>query len=413
MENSLITQTIEGKSSASFCEKICRIIICTVTFLISGSSLAQVYINEIMVNPSGSNDGSNMPNTAEWIEFYNSNSTAVNIGCWFFTDGDFSVTFPSGASIPAKGYYTVASASGSGLAPNLNWATCGCTTNNPGSNSSLSGNQVGIFTNSSEQVLLYNSSGVLQDAIIWGGGQLSSALTLTIGSVGSCASQVVTIPGNTASYESIGTSSDGVAKEREYDGSPTWQNAGSGSFGATNAVILPIELIDFGASLQNGQVILTWQTATEINNNYFVLEKSKNGVEFEILNTIKGAGNNNSYRSYSDIDLHPFAGMTYYRLKQVDFDESFSYSQIVAIESGKAIDFCLYPNPTNSGLIKVSSLDTKNATIEIVDGLGRVVLNEVTNGNVAEFDLSKFGKGIYLVVITSREKSVSGKVIYN
>ena len=80
-----------------------------------------------MVNPSGTNDGANMPNTAEWIEFYNASASPVNIGCWFFTDGDFAVTFPAGTTILAGGYYTVASASGSGLSPNLNWATCGCT----------------------------------------------------------------------------------------------------------------------------------------------------------------------------------------------------------------------------------------------------------------------------------------------
>jgi hypothetical protein len=133
---------------------------------------SQVFINEIMVNPSGTNDGANMPNTAEWIELYNASASPVNIGCWFFTDGDFAVTFPAGTTIPAGGYYTVASASGSGLTPNLNWATCGCTSG-PAS-------EVGIFTNSAEQVILYNSSGTIEDAIIWSTGQLPDAMTTSV-----------------------------------------------------------------------------------------------------------------------------------------------------------------------------------------------------------------------------------------
>jgi len=413
MEKSLIKTALWRKSITDFSKRFLKNLIYIGSFFISGPCFSQIYINEIMVNPSGSNDGSNMPNTSEWIEFYNGSSSAVNIGCWFFTDGDFAVTFPSGATIPAGGYYTVASSSGSGVAPNLNWATCGCTTNNPGSNSSLSGNQVGIFTNGAEQVLLYNSSGVLQDAIIWGGGQLTAALTLTIGAVGSCASQIVTIPSSTASYENIGTNSDGISKERDYDGSSTWQNSGTGTFGATNAIILPIELIDFNVNLQGDKVNLIWHTASEIENNYFVLEKSRNGFDFESFFTLKGAGDSKSYNSYSAIDESPFQEITYYRLKQIDLNGDFSYSQIIAIETEIGITFNLFPNPTDNGLINVTSRERTNGVIEIVDGTGRILLKDKISQDVSGIDLSKFGKGIYMVIMHSSGKSISKKVIYN
>lgn len=369
---------------------------------LSGSS--QIYINEIMVNPSGTNDGSNMPNTAEWIEFYNASSSAVNIGCWFFSDGDFAVTFPSGTSIPAGGYYTVASASGTGLSPNLNWATCGCTSGPAG--------EVGIFTNSAEQILLYNSSGTIVDAIIWSAGQLPDGMTTSV--IGVCSSQTVTFPASGVTYESIGSSSDGVSKERDYDGSNTWQNSSSSTFGTTNGVNpLPIELIGFNAVLSNNNVELKWVTVTEKNNDYFTVERSGDGLNFESLSSIKGAGNSINQITYSDTDKVPLNGTSYYRLKQTDFDGNFSYSQIVTVEINTQLVFNVYPNPTENGLITISSKETKNGSIEIINDLGQILLKEEIKTNLMEFDLSKFGTGIYMILFNSNGRSISKKVIYN
>ena len=135
-----------------------------------------------------------MPNTAEWIEFHNGSSSAADVSCWFFMDGDFSVTFPSGTFILAGGYFTVASALGKSLTPNLNGATCGCTSG-PVS-------EVGLFTNSTEQVILYNSSGVIIDVIIWSTGQLLDCMMTY--ALGSCSSQNFTFSASGLTYESIG-----------------------------------------------------------------------------------------------------------------------------------------------------------------------------------------------------------------
>jgi hypothetical protein len=324
---------------------------------------SQVFINEIMVNPSGTNDGANMPNTAEWIELYNASASPVNIGCWFFTDGDFAVTFPAGTTIPAGGYYTVASASGSGLTPNLNWATCGCTSG-PAS-------EVGIFTNSAEQVILYNSSGTIEDAIIWSTGQLPDAMTTSV--VGSCASQSVTFPASGATYESIGSHTDGVAKERSVDGRSTWQNAPTATFGATNAIILNIELLDFKAELKNNQVELTWITSNEINNDFFTIERSIDGVTFESQNIIKGAGNSLNTIIYTSEDETPLVGTTYYRLKQTDFDGSYSYSKIESVYLNKSNRIEVYPNPNETGLLKITTGNSNTYEVKLIDCLGRII----------------------------------------
>lgn len=379
---------------------------------IYSSGRAQVVINEIMVNPSGANDGANMPNTAEWIELYNTSASSINIGCWFFTDGDFAVRFPSGTTIPAGGFYTIASASGSGLSPNLNWATCGCTTNNPGSNGSLSGNQVGIFTNGSEQVLLYNNAGAIQDAIIWGGGQLTTALTLTISAVGSCSSQTVTIPSSAASYENIGSHTDGIPKERDADGSSTWQNAGSATFGASNGgIVLPVELLSFEANNVNKQIEITWSTATETNTNYFVLEYSNDGFDFFDLQKLPAAGNSNSIVNYKYLDVFN-ENQRYYRLKQVDLDGVYSYSQLLYVENSLLPKFNIFPNPTETGEITIEVSTVEDGRFEVYNGFGKLTEQGIIGNEKYLIDLSKYGKGVYVVHLFNHNGSSFRKIIY-
>ena len=96
--------------------------------LIAVSGWSQcIVINEIMVNGGGSSDGSNSPNTEEWVELYNTCTTPVNIGCMVISDGEFTVTIPSGTMLAANSFYTIGS-SASGFGVDLNWSTCGCTT---------------------------------------------------------------------------------------------------------------------------------------------------------------------------------------------------------------------------------------------------------------------------------------------
>ncbi len=126
---------------------LCAIIL---VLLFDKIGLSQVIINEIMVNPSGANDGANTPNTSEWVELYNAGGASVDLSCWVLADGDMTITIPSGNSIAPGGYYTIASNIGSGLSPNLDFGTCACGT--PAA-------QLVIFTNGGEQLVLSNSTG--------------------------------------------------------------------------------------------------------------------------------------------------------------------------------------------------------------------------------------------------------------
>ena len=95
--------------------------------------------------------------------------------------------------------------------------------------------------------------------------------------------------------------------------------------------VLPIELIYFKANVDNGKVNLSWSTATEKNNDYFTVERSSNGRNFEKVLTQKGAGNSTVTRYYSAVDNSPQKGVSYYRLKQTDYNGQFTYSDIKSV----------------------------------------------------------------------------------
>lgn len=365
--------------------------------LISYNLSSQVFINEVMINAAGANDGSNMPNTAEWIEFYNTSSTPTDISCWVFTDGDFSVTFPLGTSIPANGFFTVASASGSGTTPDLNWATCGCTTGS-------STTEVGVFTNVNEQILLYNTSGVIVDAIIWGSGQLPDGMVTN--TIGSCTTQTFTFPSAGASYESIGSQSDGITKERDYDGSSTWQNGGSGTFGTSNGVNpMPIELLSFTSNLYNENILINWETLSETNNDYFTIEKSYDLLNFDVIHIKKSIGNSNELIKYSFLYKDNYCGLIYFRLKQTDYNGEFKYSDIVFIDNSN-MDIKIFPNP-NNGEIDIISSD--NFRVEIVDFTGKEIMSGYSKDNKMKLFIKN--KGIYLVKLYLNKNVYINKII--
>lgn len=193
------------------------------------SSTAQcVLINEVMINPSGTNDGSNNPNTSEWIELYNTCNTTVDLSCFVMTNGEFTITFPTGSSIPANGYFVIGS-NNSGGPVDINIGTCGC----------VAGNLIGTLSNSAEQLILVNSSGVQQDAIYWAPGDFP--MNITSMTLGACAPITINKPNNTG-FALIpspgGSANDGCTVGRTCDASSTWQiKCGSNiSMGSTNGL---------------------------------------------------------------------------------------------------------------------------------------------------------------------------------
>jgi hypothetical protein len=119
----------------------------------------------------------------------------------------------------------------------------------------------------------------------------------------------------------------------------------SGAAPAQGAAELSIELTAFNAIANNNVVNLFWTTLNETNNDYFTVERSKNAINFETVTNVSGGGTINKETHYTSTDEIPFYGVSYYRLKQTDFDGSFTYSNLVAVKVMKDINFQTMPNP--------------------------------------------------------------------
>ena len=166
---------------------------------------------------------------------------------------------------------------------------------------------------------------------------------------------------------------------------------------------LPIELINFSVSLiQTNKSLIEWTTETEINNDYFTVERSIDAVNWENIYKIDGAGNSSSILSYSKIDHDPYYSISYYRLKQTDFDGQFEYSQIIMVNiqqlSNSKIE--IYPNPsTNQIIIKGSSNELKETLIynRLGQNVTSLVNQVITNENQLVIDLSKLKSGMYYI----------------
>ena len=138
---------------------------------------------------------------------------------------------------------------------------------------------------------------------------------------------------------------------------------------------LPVELLYFSAkNVQTGKVALDWATSSEIDNDYFDVEHSTNGIDFNFIGRVEGNGNSQQMETYSLLHHHPKSGVNYYRLKQVDFNGEFEYSEIsaVTIESQEML---IYPNPVKNILrVQVKSQnDHDEVTYEVIDQMGKTI----------------------------------------
>lgn len=182
---------------------------------------------------------------------------------------------------------------------------------------------------------------------------------------------------------------------------------------------LPIELLDFDAKLRGNYVDITWSTATELNNDYFVVERSGEDLVWEPIITTPGAGNSNTLLDYAEKDRNPLEGISYYRLKQVDFDGRFTYSDPVSVFIGSIDDnddVFMYPNPSSGGsvFIKIPYATRDYQTnIHMYDLSGKVIQSERfgTETDLFEFDYGTVPNGIYLIQIQSDAINESKKLI--
>lgn len=154
----------------------------------------------------------------------------------------------------------------------------------------------------------------------------------------------------------------------------TLTGGGLGFTVGENSVILPVELISFDAvPVHNEQVLTHWETASEVNNDYFLVERSADLNEWSVMHKEKGAGTSNTYRYYEWLDARPLFGHSYYRLRQIDFDGSTSISDLrdVYLAAGAADvrSLFVYPNPYTGAVFIQVDADV-DVTLQVRNSLG-------------------------------------------
>jgi hypothetical protein len=178
---------------------------------------------------------------------------------------------------------------------------------------------------------------------------------------------------------------------------------------------LPIELLSFDANSNQQVVDLNWSTASETNSDYFTIEKTRDGYNFETVVTMDAAGNSTSLLHYATKDNSPYQGISYYRLKQTDFNGAYTYSdlQMVDFNSNQEFSFEIYPNPADGSIFNIAFNSGFNEEFLIVvrDMMGRecysktFYVQENQKNSFAIDPYSDLVKGIYLVSVRSMNRS--------
>lgn len=173
-------------------------------------------------------------------------------------------------------------------------------------------------------------------------------------------------------------------------------------FQLSGSTAAPIELSAFDAKPSAAGVHLKWETTIEQNNDHFAIERSSDGLRFEEIGQVKGAGNSVTKQPYDFQDQNPEKGVNYYRLKQVDFDGIFDYSPVRTVRVGSQNLVRVSPNPLKEGAISTVFYESTmegDLNFIVFNQLGQLVLQKNTTvnkgDNTMDLDLSSLPKGIY------------------
>jgi hypothetical protein len=175
---------------------------------------------------------------------------------------------------------------------------------------------------------------------------------------------------------------------------------------------VPIDLLSFTAEIEDGHVKLNWVTASEINNDYFNIEHSLDGINFTTISRIKGAGNSMRTLNYSSVHHASVDGISYYRLKQTDYDGKTSYSDKETVEfKTNDIIFDIYPNPFSGETTFHTSENLKDASLIVYNSQGAVKEIENISGQTFTFKRENLRSGLYWIKLLEEDKVIAIKKI--
>lgn len=192
-----------------------------------------------------------------------------------------------------------------------------------------------------------------------------------------------------------------------------WLDGDAGAACKWGITVLDVDLTYFKANCQNQNATIEWASLKEKNNNYYIIERSSNGLEpFEEIGTVSGSGNSYQLKKYEFIDYRPLPGTSYYRLKQVDWDGSISQLGLISFESvcNENSEIQVFPNPSRDILnIELNAQDDGNYEFEIINSFGEIIKHDVyykenndKNYPLYSIDLRNINPGVYYLSVKSK-----------
>ncbi|MGB8190730.1 MAG: T9SS type A sorting domain-containing protein [Chitinophagaceae bacterium] len=199
----------------------------------------------------------------------------------------------------------------------------------------------------------------------------------------------------------------------EFNGTsaPVYNTTAVTAGSAIVSAALPVKLLYFTARESNGNAVLSWATAKEVNNNYFVIERSFDGSHFEPIKNIAGAGNSNTTTEYSYTDAVISNNKAYYRLKQVDNDGNINYSSVAAISlKNEAGNIHIYPNPVKDRFRLSLPQPLTEGTMLVYNGSGILIHRQkVADGQYV--NAGSWANGVYYIKVEAGGKEYQGRLV--
>ncbi len=161
--------------------------------------------------------------------------------------------------------------------------------------------------------------------------------------------------------------------------------------------VFPVELVGPEAALDGDEVMITWYTLSELNSEGFAVQRSQDGISWEVIDFLNSSGNSTERIDYTVIDRNPMIGSNFYRLQSIDFDGSFEYSAIVQVDYQSISEWTVYPTLTRDIVTVLKPEGGSEGTYQIFNSVGRLLMSGKIMNVRTDIDVSQLIDGVYFV----------------
>jgi hypothetical protein len=177
-------------------------------------------------------------------------------------------------------------------------------------------------------------------------------------------------------------------------------------------IVLPVKLNSFDVQKIDNSAKISWSTETENNSSHFVIERSTDGRTWNAIATVTAAGNSSTRTNYNTFDNAPLKGINYYRLKQVDKDAKYDYSDIKKALFNSTYTAEVVPNPASHFInLYISKTGSQQASIQLLNANGKIVYSTVSAQSHVQINAAGFSSGLYFVKVIDADNTTTIKVL--